>query len=192
MFPAAEMLLAFLFLSTCANPFSTREPEPPSNAQAAWIQPVSPEIVFDNFEAAIREKNVENYLRCFGASESVRAGFRFVPELSIANNYQDLFVDWNITRERNYINNLFTLLPSDSVSSLILTPVTESQFGDSVRAAKDYDLFIAHTKTSVNRQLIGRMDVTLRKGADALWYISYWADFKTGEFHVWSKLKAEF
>ncbi|KPK89534.1 hypothetical protein AMJ80_09665 [bacterium SM23_31] len=186
----AAALLIFVF--SCRNPFATREPEPPAGQQATWVQPVSPEDVFENFKAAIKERNVENYLRCFGTTETVREGFIFVPEISVANNYQEVFTDWGIVEERNYINHLFNLLPADSVSSLILTDVSEFQYGDSVRTTKEYDLVAAHKNPTAPKEIIGRMDLSLRKGPNALWYIAYWADFKTADYPVWSLLKAEF
>jgi len=190
-----SILLFFVFLAgfiTCRNPFATREPEEPENSQTSWYQPVSPETVLENFSAAVREKNVENYIRCFGSTESVRSRFRFIPESSVSNNYQGLFAVWDITHERNYINHLFGQLPADSVSSLIFTDVTEFQYGDSVSTMKEYDLYVAHTNPSIERHVTGRMELTLLKGTDALWYISYWADYKIGDTPVWSILKAEF
>ncbi len=184
--------LISLFFLTCQNPFSTRDPEEPENSQSTWFQPVSPEIVLDNLAAAIREKNVDNYMRCFGSTEMLRSGFWFVPEISVANNYQSVFINWNSENERNYVNNLFGQMPVDSVSSLILTDNSEFQYGDSIRTSKDYDLFIAHSNPSVPRQLNGRLDLTVRKGPDALWYISFWADYKIDDRPVWSILKAEF
>ena len=187
-----SVIFVFLVTVSCGNPFSTREPELPSGLQTAWIQPVTPEIVFENLIAAFRERNVENYIRCFGLAEAVRQGFTFVPEISVANNYRGVFANWNIDEERNYINQLFNLLPADSSSSLLLTDVTEIPYGDSLRTTKEYDLLLGHKNPSVPNRLIGRMEISLRKGADALWFISYWADFKTGDFPVWSLLKAQF
>ena len=186
---AVSVFLCFMY---CQNPFSTREPEQPSGQQAAWNQPVAHEIVLDNLRSAISEKNVENYIRCFGLTDAVRENFLFVPELSVANNYLGVFTNWSIIEERNYINHLFSLLSPDSVSSLILTNVTEFSYGDSVRTTGEYDLLITHTNPSAPKQVLGRMELKLRKDAGALWYISSWIDLKTGDFPVWSMIKAEF
>lgn len=185
-------VLMALRISACQNPFTTREPEPPADTRSTWYQPVSPELIIDNFIAAVQEKSVENYIRCFGAEQDVRSGFRFVPEQSVANNYQGVFAAWTIIEERNYINNLFGQIPPDSISSLILTDVTETLFSDSVRTTKDYNLTVHHTDPTVARYVAGRMELTLRKGADAFWYIASWADFKMGDDPVWSILKAKF
>ena len=186
------MVIVLLGVMFCRNPFSTREPEPPAGFQATWLQPVSPEIVLENFTAAIREKNVENYIRCFGPSETVRQHFVFLPEASVANNYHEVFLLWNITKERNYINHLFNLMTADSLSSLLLLDVSEILFGDSVHTTKEYDLFVAHSYATVPRQVRGRMEMSLKKDEQESWYISYWADFKTGDDAVWSLLKAQF
>lgn len=176
----------------CQNPFATRDPEEPVTSQTSWIQPVSPETVLDNLVDAIREKSVDNYIRCFGGTESVRAQFQFIPEISVSNHYQGVFTGWNIFHERNYLNHLFGQLPQDSLSSLILNDVTEFHYGDSVSTMKDYELHVSHTNQAVASFVTGRLEMTLKKGQDALWYISYWADFRIGEGPVWSILKAEF
>lgn len=176
----------------CNNPFATRDPEPPSGEQTSWVQPIAPEIVLTNLQSAIREKSVENYIRCFGLSDDVRRGFTFKPEISVANNYRGVFLNWSIDEERNYINNLFSFIPSDSLSVLFLTDVTEIQFGDSVITSKEYDLIVAHSNSSAPGSVSGRMELSLKKGSDALWFISRWADFKTSELPVWSLLKAQF
>ena len=191
--PVFGVIVSVIFLLvTFQNPFSTREPELPSGEQTLWIQPIAPEIVLINLQSAIQERNIENYIRCFGLVEDVRKNFTFVPEISVANNFQGIFLNWGIIEERNYMNHLFGLTPADSVSNLRLTDITEIQFGDSVSTTKEYDLFIAHTNLSAPVIVNGRMELNLRKGADALWFISSWSDFKTGNSPVWTLLKAEF
>lgn len=184
--------ICLIFAASCKNPFSTREPEPPSTNQTSWIQPVSYELLLENFKDAIRERNIDNYIKCFGSNDQERSRFIFVPELSIANNYQGLFTTWSISAERNYINHIFNQTPTDSVSSLILFDVTEFLDIDSVRVTKDYELLFAHTNQPAPRLTSGRMDLTIKKGPNSLWYITYWADYKTGDAPVWSVLKAEF
>ena len=56
-----------------------------------------------------------------------------------------MFQDWTIFEERNYINRIFSLVPDDSISSLILQDANETQFGDSLKTTKGDDLLIAHT-----------------------------------------------
>jgi len=186
------IILVITFLVSCQNPFATRSPEAPSGEQSSFIQPIAPEIVIANLQSAIKEKNIENYIRCFGLNEDVRKNFTFVPEISVSNNFQGIFLNWGITEERNYMNNLFGITPQDSTSSLRFTDITEIQFGDSVSTTKEYDLFIAHTNSSAPVIVNGRMVLNIRKGSDALWFISSWSDFKTGTSPVWTLLKAEF
>ena len=176
----------------CQDIFSTRDPEPPESVRTTFVQPVSPEVVLENFIAAIRERNAENYIRCFGSSEEKRGGFQFVPERTVAENYQDRFAGWNVSSERAYITNLFAQIPDDSLSTLLLSDVADFQYADSVRLTKDYSLSVGHVIPGIIRTASGRMDISLKKGDDALWYISYWADFRTTGRSVWSVLKAEF
>jgi len=186
------VILVIFFLVSCQNPFETRNPEAPSGEQTSWIQPIAPEFVLANLQSAIKERNIENYIRCFGLVEEVRKNFTFVPEISVSNNFQGIFVNWGITEERNYMNHLFGLTPADSTSNLRFTDITEIQFGDSVSTTKEYDLFIAHINPSAPVIVNGRMVLNIRKGSDALWFISSWSDFKTSNSPVWTLLKAEF
>jgi len=181
----------FLFVS-CQNPFTTRDPEAPSGEQTSWIQPIAPEIVIANLQSSILERNIENYIRCFGLADDVRKNFTFVPEISVSNNFQGIFANWSISEERIYMNNLFGFTHADSTSNLRFTDITEIQFGDSVSTTKEYDLFIAHTNPTAPTIVNGRMVLNIRKGSDALWFISSWSDIKTGSSPVWTLLKAEF
>jgi hypothetical protein len=186
--------ICLLFTASCKNPFSTREPEPPppSTDQSLWVQPVSYGQVLENFKDAIWERNIDNYKKCFGSDGQERSQFIFVPELSIANNDPDKFVNWNTTDEVNYINHIFNQTPADSVSRLDLWDVAEFEDSDSVRVTKDYELLFAHTDHPKPRLTSGRMVLTIKKGLNSLWYITYWADYKTSDVPVWSVLKAEF
>jgi len=186
------IIVILFFLVSCQNPFATRDPEDPSGEQTLWIQPIAPEIVITNLQSAIKERNIENYIRCFGLIDEVRKNFSFFPEISVANNFQGIFVNWGISEERIYMNNIFGLTHADSISSLRFTDITEIQFGDSVSTTKEYDLFIAHTNPSAPVIVNGRMVLNIRKGPDALWYISSWSDFKTSSSSVWTLLKATF
>ncbi len=193
-YPGVFKVIIVLCLTVfqCDNPFSTRNPELPSGEQTSFIPPVSPETVLANLQSSILERNIENYIKCFGLNEETRSNFVFIPEKSVANNYQGVFFNWTIIEERNYINRMFSVVPPDSISSLILQDVAETQFGDSLQTTKEYDLLVTHTDLSPPNQVVGRMDLSLRKDSNALWYISLWSDFKTEDLPVWSQLKAEF
>jgi len=186
------VFFVILMSYNCENPFSTRSPEEPDSGSITWKQPAYPEIVIENMENSISNKNIENYLRCFGLSEETKRKFNFKPEPSVFENYPNLFLTWNIEKERNYITNIFSLIPDDSLHSLNFTDIDEYIFPDSSRYIKYYDLILHHTNPSLPKHFKGRIDVSLNKDMNGSWFISYWEDIKTEDTPVWSILKASF
>ncbi|MFQ5866051.1 MAG: hypothetical protein ACE5IW_12560, partial [bacterium] len=82
-----QFRVATLFLtiiSACANPFATREPEPPEQNASNFITPSTPEIVFINLRVAIEDRNVENYIRSFVDSTRSQRRFTFIPDQGVA------------------------------------------------------------------------------------------------------------
>jgi len=186
------LFLVILTSYNCENPFSTRSPEKPDTGSITWKQPAYPEIVLENMANAVENKNIENYLKCFGLSEETQRIFTFKPEPGVFENFHNVFINWNIEKERNYITNIFSLTPEDSLRALQFTDIDEYIFPDSSRFIKYYILSLHHTDTSLPQNYKGRMDISLNKDINGAWYISYWEDIKTEDTPVWSLLKASF
>jgi hypothetical protein len=185
--------LAILTLS-CANPFATREPEVPSRQASSWIPPQSPEIVLINLRNALVQKNVENYLRSLVDSTRSSRRFRFEPDQSAVVANPGVFSNWDVQRERFYLQQLFSVLPEDSVRALDFTPVTSNVSADTAEFTRSYELRLHHTQQGqgIPAVLRGQATFWLSSDASGNWAIHRWADFSNGRDPSWSVLKAAF
>ncbi len=182
--------LTFFF---CDNPFTTREAEEPEQTETSWTQPLSAETVLFNFKNSLLEKNVENYVRCMKIDETSSSGFIFRPEAGTALNYPEVFNEWNIESERRYINQLFSIVPEDSVIQLELVDINEDIFlSDSAWVVRNYTFAARHTIPGYPTMTKGRIELGLSKTDRGLWHISFWEDRRTEDTPVWSVFKAIF
>ncbi len=187
------MFLAAVLAAGCKTPFSTREPEKPFTSQSTWVQPTSPALVMVNLCTAMTERNSGNYLRCLADTGLVPASFAYQPESAVGAANPGLFLHWGKESERNYLNQLFAFLPSDSVSTLSMTLIRENTFQDSVILVQEYVLTVAHSRQQeAPRQMRGQVEFRLVRSSEELWYIRGWADYATGSYPTWSGLRAYF
>ncbi len=187
------LLLAVVLAVGCKTPFSTREPENPVTKQSTWVQPTSPALVMVNLRTAMAERNSSNYLRCLADTSLAPASFSYQPESAVGAANPGLFLRWDKESERNFLNQLFAFLPSDSVSSLSLTLIRENTFQDSVILVQEYVLTVAHRRQQeAPRQMRGQAEFRLLRSSEELWYIRGWADYATGANPTWSALRAYF
>jgi hypothetical protein len=184
-----------LAVAACKNPFSTREPEPPTGTGSRWIPPFTAEIVLENLRNAIADRNVENYLRCLSDSLRSSSQFRFVPEPAVANTNPGVFVGWGIGQEERYFSQLRDALPPDSARSLRLDSLQTITFSDSAIFLSSYDLQVRHLRQNIGDPGRVRGELRFWLIKDQLsgeWSINRWADFATGPSQTWSALKAAF
>ncbi len=179
----------------CKNPFATREAEPPTQSRLSWQLPTDPVIVLQNMAAAIREKNVENYMKCLVDSANL---FRFIPDAYQATVNAGIFEYWSLGHEQSYINKLFTSIPNDSLRALNFSNIQRNEFPDSAMIRADYALEVRH-------QFAASYPVSARGHANFIfikrygyWMISRWSDFETrldpasARVPSWSTIKANF
>jgi hypothetical protein len=185
----------FSFLSGCGL-FSTREPEEPAGgSNVEWEFPRSPEIVVDNLETAVGRRSSVDYMKTFDLGDVSSADFVFIPDPGAAANNPGRFDAWNLERERNYAQSLFspTNLPLDSLAELFLEMSREpAVMGDSADLSAEYELNIGHTHAGAPRRMRGYLDFSLKRAENGGWYVWRWQDKQiTGSF-CWSDLKAQF
>lgn len=194
--PIAIYVIVFCMMhGSCKNPFATREAEPPTEGRTSWQFPTDPVIVLENMKVAIREKNVENYMKCLVDSVNL---FRFVPDQFEASNHIGIFERWNLTHEQSYINKAFTSIPDDSLRSLRFSSLQRSEFPDSALIRADYVLELNHIlKIDFPKLAQGRVDFWFVQ-RNGYWVIRRWIDFETKldstatRIPSWSTLKASF
>ncbi|MDZ7318462.1 MAG: hypothetical protein ONB11_04860 [candidate division KSB1 bacterium] len=187
------MMAGFLLLF-CKNPFATREPEPPTEGRTSWQLPTDPIIVLENMKNAIKEKNVENYMKCLVDSMAL---FRFIPGEFEASTNAGIFENWNLLHEQSYINKAFSAVPDDSVRSLAFSRVQRSEFPDSALIRAEYALKLNHIMgASIPRIGKGQADFWFIR-RNGYWVIRRWIDYETKSdttvrIPSWSTIKANF
>ncbi len=183
-----------LLLGACKTPFSTREPEVPNRQASSWIPPQSPDIVLINLRNALMQKNVENYLRSLVDSTRSARRFRFEPDQSAAVANPGVFSRWDVQKERFYLQQLFSVLPDDSLRIVEFTPLSSSVSVDTAEFTRSYELQLHHTQQRQGIPAVVRGQATFWLSSDASgnWAIHRWADFGNGRDPSWSDLKAAF
>lgn len=192
--PFIVIALSLAVIVSCKNPFATREPEPPTEGRSSWQYPESPEIVLQNMAVAIKEKNVENYLKCLVDSSKL---FQFTPDQYEAANNPGIFEQWTLAHEQSYINKAFSSIPDDSIRSLSFVNNPPTPFLDSWLIQASYTLRLHHTlDKSYPKQVKGNVDLwfILRNG---YWVINKWIDYTiidttANRIPSWSTIKASF
>ncbi len=188
-------IFAFLFIfQFCDNPFATREPEPPLKSQSSWIQPTSPSYVLINLKNAMQEKNKSNYLRCLADTSVSSKEFIFYPEPAVANANPGIFDRWDKEAESNFINQLYSHLPKDSLINVAFNRLNETTFQDSVTLLQNYAITMQDkcTETACFQHLAGQAEFRLVRTQDDVWYIHLWRDVSVSDSLTWSDLKARF
>jgi hypothetical protein len=190
-------ILIFIFslaYQYCDNPFATREPEPPQKSQSSWIQPTSPNYVLVNLKNAMQEKNKSNYLRCLADTSVSPKEFIFSPEPAVANANPGVFDRWDKEAESNYINQLYSHLPKDSLITVTFNRLKETTFQDSVILLQNYAIKMQDKcdETICFNNLAGQAEFRLLRTSDDFWYIHRWSDVAISDSLTWSDLKARF
>ncbi|MFQ5637839.1 MAG: hypothetical protein ACE5IR_07555 [bacterium] len=182
-------------LLSCENPFTTREPESPEQRTSNFIPPSTPEIVFVNLQIAIKERNVENYIRSFVDTTRSSQSFSFIPDQGIAATNPGVFLNWQLEDERRYVTNLLQVTPRDSIPDLrFILEGSRSESSTSATFTQNYTLVVRHTRQESNipTEFRGQSRFMLEKNETGDWAIYMWEDFANDDNPSWSELKAFF
>ncbi len=177
-------VILILFLQGC---FQTRDVEPPASTSSDWVSPTDYQILLSNLRNAISQLNVQNYLRCFDEESLV-----FTPAASLADDNQNLWVNWSTLDERAYLENTIANLTVQSGNALILNQTDLQDFGDSIRYAGSYILRINHNDTTITDLFEGQLQFVIKRNEFNELVIQRWIDIETVADSSWSLLKQEF
>lgn len=168
-----------------------RDPEEPKDPSSNWIPAYNPEQVILNFQNAIAERNIENYMHCFIDSANSSRVFCFNPDQNVGADHPELFESWSLQKEENIMQQAFSLVPSDSISRLQFTEkIREVITSDSVITVQKYKLEFRHTETSLPRIYQGQVEFWLASDFGGEWAIYHWIDFDVDpDFPSWSYFK---
>ncbi len=170
--------------------FDTRDPEDPATIRSTYFPPTSAEIVIDNLEYAIQEKNSDNYSKCIS-----NQSFKFSPDSRTLQVWGQLFDSWNQQTEKQYFDNLINLQEGgNSTAVLFLDNQSMVQINsDSAQFQADYIFVFQHNRINLPKSSRGRMNLVLATDDNALFYIRRWEDFRMNDTDfTWSEFKANF
>ncbi len=182
-------ILLVLFYQGCGI-FDTRDPEEPVTIRSTYFPPVSADIVIDNLGYAILEKNSENYNKCFSVTN-----YSYVPDSRSQQQYEQIFSGWNITSEKQYLDNLINQQEGGNSSSvLFLDNERLTQLStDSARYQADYIFVFQHNRINIPKSSKGRLNMIIASDENAFFYIRKWEDFRMNDTDfTWSEFKANF
>ena len=188
------MLLLIFNIISCTNPFTLRDIEEPDidNESDIFDQPISSEVVLNNFRYSVVQKNISNHMNCFvDQSQGYIYTYRFVPDPSVET---EKFRDWVLTDEKSYLNTVFKQSGKITLEFLdTITFTNISQSPDSVQTTSiPYILSIDFEDENIVYTGTARMKLV--KNLNSMWAIYYWEDSKSTEkdSRSWSNLKANF
>jgi hypothetical protein len=185
--------LALLILFSGCNIFQTRTPEPPQQGRSDFLPPTSPDIVVQNLQNAISDRNVINYIACFSDPTSGGQSFSFMPSPRAASQYRAIFQNWDISSEQSYFNNLISQSSTSSSSALVLSSIQLVPYTDSAYYSANYTLLWPNKVASNLQQVQGNLQFYLGVNPNGSWSIYRWVDSGTSDtVKTWSDLKAQF
>jgi hypothetical protein len=185
------ILLFAAMLAGCGL-FETRDPEPPTGGSATFVPPTSPDIVLDNLENAVAERNTENYVRCL--VDTLNSGQRFVfyPTSPAAGRYAATFSSWGLQSERAWFAALKALSPKDAPAYLNLEGDFAVIAADSAIYEGKYELVIRHAVANVSETVRGNLQFVLHTDRNSIWSITRWTDISLQDETSWSEWKGRF
>lgn len=195
------MILVCIGFFACTNPFSTRDPESPdlTNNVESFEDARDPEMLLSNFEKAIEEKNVPEYVNCFANPELGHTKqFRFEAEASLI----DYFINsWSIRDEENYFRKIveekrpnFPKLNFVTLDEPEPQPINFAAPDDSMETSIfRYQLTISEVDTQKIYKGQMKLRVYQSRATDSNWYIYRWYDYaiENNFEETWSYLKFE-
>jgi len=192
------ILLIFFFLASCTNPFSVRDPEKPDPKSTTVIYDPAfgPDTVLVNFEKAIENKNLIEYMNVFvSANLNEPHSFIFEPEPYFQN---DFIEPWTREDEQTYFDQLtktksgdFPKLSLIFKNKPLFTPIIAGSDEDSLQTNSiEYSLQADFGDSSFTYSGVNEFKL-FKSQNDQLWYIYYWRDNAINQSYntSWTYLK---
>lgn len=180
------VFLIFAIMLVSCDLVNTRDPEPPEKPRTNFINPTTPELVFQNFVNSIADKVPENYISCFVDRSFLDNEFKFIPAAGSINQFPVLN-EWDINSEKQYFKNLVSQIESNKKINVVLSKMEKRVFADSTIIQYDYFFTLPLAEQLITYK--GVSQFTLRNDARNFWVITKWLDIKVENFLSWSELK---
>ncbi len=190
--PRKSVLMIGIVL--CLNLFScdlfkTRTPVEPDQISTNDVPATDASLVFQNMIYAFQEGNAFNYSKTISDNS-----FIFIASGKALRRYGELN-DWNKLKERDYFNNVISIIPKNLKITLELTTTASTNFPDSCDLVKTYLIKVPNTAAGgQTKEYKGQAQFTLRRDPlNSYWYICRWSDYELNSSDsTWSDLKGSF
>ncbi|MFH1196533.1 MAG: hypothetical protein V1720_12590 [bacterium] len=182
-------IVVLLFAYSC-DILTTRDSEPPDQPRSNFLPATTPEILFQNFQNSIREKNEPNYMASFVDSSFLNKIYKFVPSSGSISQYS-ILAYWDLTAEKQYFNHIIASA-GDFPISVTLVETEKSITGDSASFQFDYELSLPFTDESIPSKYEGTLLFKIQLDTQQKWVIYEWEDYKKEALPSWSELKGRF
>lgn len=178
----ASIFVVFLvFSSLSCDLFRTRTPEEPTGASSDFISPANENELLDNMKSSFESRNIVNYLKSFSGED-----FIFSPSSNSENRYGGVLKGWEISKERDYFNNLVNRYSTSSRISLIFYDQQITRSGDNnSEVSVNYTLELL--MQGISKKFQGAAQFECVRNQFSYWVIQKWSDY--GNDSTWSDLK---
>ena len=164
-----SIILFSLFLVSCTDIFSTRNPENP-NGDNENIYNETPEDLLINFRYSLLNLDSYRYESLFLNLPDHEDSYKFISQASDVE--QSRFNDWNIENEKIFITGIQN--ESIAFSEIELSYDTPVETTESVEVNMDYSIIV--TKGELSYNVNGEFIFDLVKANSLFWYIRTWTD----------------
>lgn len=181
------IIILLIFLAGC-DLFTNREPEKPDSARSNYLPATTPDILFSNLKNSLQEKVLENYMSSFVDPSFISIPFIFIPTSEAVVKFPEL-VDWNLSNERQYFNNLINNIKQNTPIILDLQNEIKNTYADSAIFQYDYILTLSPINKNIPTVYRGNVKFSVFLDSRNQWVIGKWEDIKIGQDPTWSDLK---
>lgn len=197
-------MVALVTLIGC-DLFSTRAPEPPSNANTfIWTPATTVEILMSNFTGALQAFDASNYIRAFITSTdstgSAPKTFTFTPVAGLDPSSRSIFTNWSVDgpseSERAWLAKLSTL-PHTGPLSVTLGAIAPVQTPNTASLTTSYAIALPSgviTGDTVRGSFEMQFVLVTTEQGTKEWRIVSWSDFPSSSGTpnaTWTDLKVK-
>ncbi len=173
--------------------FKTRDPEFPTTGNETNPPANTPDMLLQNFSAAIQQKNIQEYQKVFSDTSTGTQTFLFIPTQTANARYNSFFSTWTKEAEVECMRNIFSNIGTASSPMLSFTNTNMIPYqSDSVFFSAKYTLFVSHKKTPLTTTFHGNVELYMAQNRNKTWVVYKWRDIETNKDSSWSELKGQF
>lgn len=183
------LIIAVSFYS--CDLFTTRDAEDPAGFRNDFTSPITPEVLFDNFESSFNDKVIENYTSNFIDTLYLKNSYGFIPAADAASEFPRLF-EWSLNDEKQYFTSLSSSVATNQKLGLSLDLIEKTVYVDSAVYLYNYQITINTDDPNIPSFYAGSSQFTINVDSRNFWVITKWQDISNNKDNSWSILKGKF